>query len=84
MVTLSLGQMVRIVREDENSIDHNCEGKIIGMQIITDGSLVYLVQATVNCQGTECNTVISVRAGEYELVEESFEGMDINDFPFEN
>lgn len=79
----NLGDTLRIVKQDENSIEHNCIGPVVGIQQLSDGSISYTLKIVVVTEsGLECETHCNVRDGEFVVIEEERELIDLDDVEF--
>lgn len=70
MSKVSIGDILKVVRQDETEIDHGCEGPVVNIQMLTDGTIAYTLQVEVDCPNSEtpCTTLSQVRNGEYEQI----------------
>lgn len=69
MNKINIGDTLKIVKEDPNSLEHNRIGPVTNIQQLADGMIAYTLRINVNHGGNEVETLCIVREGEYQLLE---------------
>jgi len=85
MKQINIGDTLRIIREDENSIDHNCSGPVVNIQKLQNDIIAYTLLINILRPNSDYKTQThsQVREGEYELVEDNSSLIDLENVEFE-